>query len=52
MRVEIDALENNKTLELVELSKEKKKLVGYKWVFTLKNKVDELLERYNVSVAK
>ena len=43
MKVEMDALEKNETWELVELPKEKK-LVGCKWVFTVKYKVDGTLE--------
>ena len=45
MKVEMDALEKNETWKLVELPKEKK-LVGCKWVFTVKYKADEILERY------
>ena len=45
MKVEMDALEKNETWELVELPKEKK-LVGCKWVFTVKYKADGTLERY------
>lgn len=45
MKVEMDALEKNGTWKLVELPKNKK-LVGCKWVFTLKYKVKGTLERY------
>lgn len=45
MREEMDALEKNKTWEIVEKPKEKN-LVGCKWVFTLKYKADGSLERY------
>ena len=45
MKVEMDALEKNETWDLVELPKEKK-LVGCKWVFTVKYKADGTLERY------
>jgi len=45
MKVEMDAPEKNETWELVELPKEKK-LVGCKWVFTVKYKVNGTLERY------
>lgn len=39
------ALERNKTWELVDLSKEKK-LVGCKWVFTVKYKSNGFVKRY------
>ena len=39
MKVEIDALEKNKTWDLVELPLGKK-LVGCKWDFTVKHKAD------------
>ena len=45
MRVEMDALEKNKTWELVELPRGKKP-VGCRWVFTVKYKADGSLERY------
>ena len=45
MKVEMDALEKNKTWDLVELP-QGKKIVGCKWVFTVKYKVDGSLERY------
>ena len=45
MKVEMEALENNKTWDLVQLPKGKK-LVGCKWVFTPKYNSDGSLERY------
>ena len=45
MNVEIQALERNNTWEIVDLPKGKKP-VGCKWVFTIKYKPDETLERY------
>ena len=42
---EMRALEKNKTWEITELPKGKT-LVGCKWVFTVKYKVDGSLERY------
>ena len=45
MKIEMDALEKNKTWELVELPRGKKP-VGCKWVFTVKYKADGTLERY------
>lgn len=45
MREEMDALEKNKTWQIVDQPKGKT-LVGYKWVFTLKYKADRSLERY------
>jgi len=47
MREEMNALERNQTWEIVELPKEKK-LVGCKWVYTLKYKADSNLERYKI----
>ena len=44
MKMEIDALKKNKTSEVVDLVREK--LVGYKWVFSMKYKADGSLERY------
>ena len=41
----MDALEKNKTWDLVELP-QGKKLVGCKWVFAVKYKADGSLERY------
>jgi hypothetical protein len=43
----MNALERNQTWEIVELPKEKK-IVGCKWVYTLKYKVDGSLKRYKV----
>lgn len=45
MRVEMTALEKNKTWELVKLPRGKK-LVGCRWVFTVKYKSDGSIERY------
>ena len=45
MREEMDALENNKTQEIVDKPKGKN-LVGCKWVFTLKCMVNGSLEIY------
>ena len=45
MREEMDALKKNKTWEIVDKLKGNN-LVGCKWVFTLKYKVDGSLERY------
>ena len=45
MREEMNALEKNKTWEIVDQPKGKN-LVGCKWVFALKYKVDGSLERY------
>ena len=45
MNAEMEALEKNKTWELVDLIA-RKRLVGCKWVYTIKYKVDGLLKRY------
>ena len=45
MNVEIEALEKNKTWELVKLPAGKK-LVGCKWVYTVKYRADGSIERY------
>ncbi|KAK6791582.1 hypothetical protein RDI58_010663 [Solanum bulbocastanum] len=45
MKVEMEALEKNKTWEIVELP-EGKKLVGCRWVFTLKYRSDGSIERF------
>jgi hypothetical protein len=45
MKEEMDALEKNKTWDLVELSKERK-VVGCKWVYKLKKSVVDKVERY------
>nr|CAN79888.1 hypothetical protein VITISV_019498 [Vitis vinifera] len=43
----MSALKKNKTWELVDLPKGKRK-VGCKWVFTTKHRADGTLERYKV----
>jgi hypothetical protein len=45
MKEEINALERNKTLDMVELPKGRK-VVGCKWVYKLKKGVDDKVERY------
>jgi len=45
MEEEMDSLAKNNTLNLVELS-EWRSVVGCKWVFKLKWKVDGSIERY------
>ena len=45
MEAEMDALQKNKTWELVDLPSRKKPM-GYKWVFAVKFKVDGSLEWY------
>ena len=45
MREEMSALKKNQTWELVDLPSEKK-VVGCKWVFSVKYKSDRSLERY------
>jgi hypothetical protein len=45
MKEEMDALERNKTWDLVELPKDRK-VVGCKWVYKLKKGVDDKVERY------
>lgn len=45
MEEKMKALERNKTWEIVDLPKGKK-LVGYKWVFTVKYKSDGSVGRY------
>jgi hypothetical protein len=45
MKEEMDALERNKTWDLVELP-EGRKVVGCKWVYKLKKGVDDKVERY------
>ena len=45
MNVEMDALNKNKTWDLVPLPQGKKD-VGCRWVFTLKHKVDGSIDRY------
>jgi hypothetical protein len=41
----MEALHNNKTWDLVKLPNGKK-VVGCKWVFTIKHKADGFVERY------
>ena len=45
MKDEMKALERNTTWDLVELPRDKK-IVGCKWVYKLKNGVDDTVERY------
>jgi hypothetical protein len=45
MQEELKALHKNKTWDLVKLPNEKK-IVGCKWVFTIKHKADGSVERY------
>ena len=45
MKEEMDALERNKTWDLVELTKDRK-VVGCKWVYRLKKGVDDKVKRY------
>lgn len=45
MKVEMDAFEKNKTWKLVKLLRGKKP-VAYRWVFTVKYKFDDFVERY------
>ncbi|CAL8152275.1 unnamed protein product [Prunus armeniaca] len=45
MNVEMDALNKNKTWDLVPLP-QGKKVVGCRWVFTLKHKADGSIDRY------
>ena len=47
MNVEMEALEKNKTWEFVDLPAGKRP-VGCKWVYTVKYRADETLERYKV----
>ena len=47
--MEDDCIEKNKTWEIIELPKGKKP-VGYKWIFTVRYKVDGTLERYEASL--
>ena len=49
MRVEMDAIEKNKTWEIVDLSRGKGP-VGCKWAFFVKYKADGFLERYRVKL--
>jgi hypothetical protein len=45
MNEEMDALERNKTWDLVELPKDRK-VAGCKWVYKLKKSVDDKVESY------
>ena len=45
MKVEMEALEKNRTWEIVELP-QNKRVVGCKWVFAVKYRSDGSLERY------
>ena len=45
MGIEMEALEKNRTWEIVNLSRDKK-IVGCKWIFTVRYKSDGSLERY------
>ena len=47
MRVEIDALEKNKSWEFMDLPKVKS-LIGCKWVFSVKYKAGGLLKGMNL----
>lgn len=46
MKQELEALDNNDTWEIVDLPKGKK-VIGNKWVYKVKLRSDESLERYN-----
>ena len=50
MEEELDSLAKNNTWDLVELP-EGRSVVGCKWVFKLKRKVDGSIERYKVRLA-
>lgn len=50
MQVEMEALQQNETWNIVSLTKEKK-TVRCKWVFTVKHKADETIHRYKVRLA-
>lgn len=49
MEEETKTLKKNRTWELVNLPKGKK-LVGYKWVFTVNYKFDSTVDRYKVKL--
>ena len=49
MSTKMEALEKNRTWEKVELPK-RKYLIRYKWVFTMKYKVDKSIERYKLKL--
>jgi hypothetical protein len=51
MKEEMDALERNKTWDLVELPKDRK-VVGCKWVYKLKKGVDDKVERYKARLVE
>lgn len=50
LQEEMNALQKNRTWEIVDLPKEKKK-VGCKWIFTVKCKNDGSIERYKARLA-
>lgn len=45
MNLELQALENNGTCEIIELPKGRK-AIGYKWLFKTKFKANDSVERY------
>ena len=49
MKTEMEALEKNATWELVTLL-DGKSIVGCRWVFTVKHKANESVERYKASL--
>ena len=49
MSTKMEALEKNRTWEIVEFPK-RKNLIRYKWVFTMKYKVDKSIERYKLKL--
>jgi hypothetical protein len=49
MKDEMKALEYNATWDLVELSRDRK-TVGCKWVYKMKNDVDDKVERYKARI--
>jgi hypothetical protein len=51
MQEEMDSLERNKTWDLVELLKDMK-VVGCKWVYKLKNCVDDKVEMYKARLVE
>jgi hypothetical protein len=51
MKDEMKALERNATWDLVELPRDKK-IVGCKWVYKLKNGVDDTVERYKARLVE
>ena len=51
MKEEMDALENNKTWDLVELPKDRKS-VGYKWVYKLKKGVDDNVAKHKARLVE